>query len=228
MLGLASNTIVAYGRGIEGFLAFCQTRSVDVRRASREVIAQYVHHLLTQPRNGRANVFYIDSGALLSNATLQQRLTAVRLFFEFLVEDELIKVNPVGRGRYTLSKRFGVHTERALVQRFHKLPWIPSEEPTVTYQYRFAGQTYEGRRITAMDAAEMEQSVRLIVASLPPGRIVTAYVDPTEPSYALLRPGFFWYLPVWAVLALLGSTLGIFGMIWAVASSSELCLDRQP
>src|ERR1700722_484487 len=42
--------------------------------------------------------------------------------------------------------------------------------PTVTYQYRFAGQTYEGRRITAMDAAEMEQSVRLIVASLPPGR----------------------------------------------------------
>jgi integrase/recombinase XerD len=30
MLGLASNTIVAYGRGIEGFLAFCQTRSIDV------------------------------------------------------------------------------------------------------------------------------------------------------------------------------------------------------
>jgi integrase/recombinase XerD len=52
----------------------------------------------------------------------------VRLFFEFLVEDELLKVNPVGRGRYTLSKRFGVRSERALVQRFHRLPWIPSEE----------------------------------------------------------------------------------------------------
>jgi hypothetical protein len=36
----------------------------------------------------------------------------------------------------------------------------------VTYQYRFAGQTYEGRRITAMDSAETEQSVRLIVNSL--------------------------------------------------------------
>jgi hypothetical protein len=42
--------------------------------------------------------------------------------------------------------------------------------PTVTYQYRFAGQTYEGRRITAMDSAETEQSVRLIVNSLPLGR----------------------------------------------------------
>ena len=62
------------------------------------------------------NVICIDSGALLSNATLQQRLTAVRLFFEFLLEDELIKVNPVGRGRYTLSKHFGARAERALVQ----------------------------------------------------------------------------------------------------------------
>jgi integrase/recombinase XerD len=79
MLGPASNTIVAYGRGIEGFLVFCQSRSIDVRRASREVIAQYVHHLRTQPRNGRDNVIYIDSGASLSNATLQQRLTAVRM-----------------------------------------------------------------------------------------------------------------------------------------------------
>jgi integrase/recombinase XerD len=128
MLGLASNTILAYARGIEGFLSFCQSRTIDLRRASREVITQYVHHLRTQPRSGRANVICIDSGALLSNATLQQRLTAVRLFFEFLLEDELIKVNPVGRGRYTLSKRFGARAERALVQRFHKLPWIPSEE----------------------------------------------------------------------------------------------------
>jgi integrase/recombinase XerD len=128
MLGLASNTILAYARGIEGFLTFCQSRTIDVRRVSREVIAQYVQHLRTQPRTGRDNVICIDSGALLSNATLQQRLTAVRLFFDFLLEDELIKVNPVGRGRYTLSKHFGARAERALVQRFHKLPWIPSEE----------------------------------------------------------------------------------------------------
>lgn len=127
MLGLASNTIAAYGRAIEGFLVFCRSRSVDVRRATREVIAQFVNELRTKPRNGRANIIRIDSAGVVSNATLQQQLTAVRLFFDFLVEDELIKVNPVGRGRYTPSKHFGARADRALVQRFYKLPWIPSE-----------------------------------------------------------------------------------------------------
>lgn len=128
MLGLAPNTITAYARAIEGFLAFCQSRSIEVRSTSREVIAKYVGDLRAQPRRERSNVVRIDSGALLSNATLQQRLTAVRLFFDFLVEDQFIKVNPLGRGRYTLSKRFGGRGERALLQKFHKLPWIPSEE----------------------------------------------------------------------------------------------------
>ena len=127
LLGLAQNTIVAYGRAIEGFLTFCRDRSVAVRSASRGVIAQYVSDLRTRPRQGRSNVVHIATGAPLSNATLQQRLTAVRLFFDFLVEDDLIKVNPLGRGRYTLSKRFGGRAERAFIQRFHRLPWIPSE-----------------------------------------------------------------------------------------------------
>ncbi len=125
MLGLAPNTVTAYTRAVEEFLGFCQNRSVEVRSASREVIAQYVGDLRTQRRRGHPNVVRIDSGALLSNATLQQRLTAVRLFFDFLVEDGLIPINPVGRGRYTRSKRFGGHTERSPLQKFHKLPWIP-------------------------------------------------------------------------------------------------------
>ena len=127
MLGLAPNTVTAYARAVEEFLGFCQNRSVEVRSASREVIAQYVGDLRTQRRRERSNIVRIDSGALLSNATLQQRLTAVRLFFDFLFEDGLIPINPVGRGCYTLSKRFGGRAERSLIQKFHKLPWIPSE-----------------------------------------------------------------------------------------------------
>jgi len=127
MLGLAKNTIAAYAYAIEAFLGFCQSRSINVLSTSRETIAQYVGNLRTQPRRGHTNIVRIDSGGLLSNATLQQRLTAVRLFFDFLVDDELIKMNPVTRGRYTLSKRFGGHGERGLIQMFHKLPWIPSE-----------------------------------------------------------------------------------------------------
>ena len=46
------------------------------------------------------NVVALDSGAGLANATLQQRLVPVRLFYDFLVEEGLRESNPVGRGAY--------------------------------------------------------------------------------------------------------------------------------
>jgi integrase/recombinase XerD len=127
-LGLARNTVVAYAHAVESFLTYCQSRAIDARSASRDTIAQYVGHLRTLPRSGRLNVIRIDSQGVLSNATLQQHITAVRLFFESLLEDELIAINPVGRGRYTASKHFGARGRRGLIPRFHRLPWIPSEE----------------------------------------------------------------------------------------------------
>jgi integrase/recombinase XerD len=65
---------------------------------------------------------------LLSNATLQQRLTVIRLFYDFLLEERLCRKNPVGRGRYTPGKAFGLSRQRSLIQRFHTLPWIPNEQ----------------------------------------------------------------------------------------------------
>ncbi|NIY69513.1 putative transposase for insertion sequence element [Streptomyces malaysiensis] len=69
----------------------------------------------------------IDSGSGLANATIQQRLVPVRLFYDFLMEEGLRESNPVGRGRYTPGRRVGGH-QRGLVPRLTKLPWIPSEE----------------------------------------------------------------------------------------------------
>lgn len=126
-LGLARNTVTAYMYAMEGFLGFAQGHSIDLRCTSQEAIARYVGELRTQPRRSGASVTRIDSGGFLSNATLQQRLTAVRLFFEFLVDEGLVRNNPVSRGRHTLSSRFGARGERSLVQKFHKLPWIPTE-----------------------------------------------------------------------------------------------------
>nr|WP_321944300.1 site-specific integrase [Paraburkholderia tropica] len=127
MLGLARNTVAAYMYAAEGFLRFAQGHSVDLRSLSRETIAQYVGELRTQPRRANANVVRIDSGGFLSNATLQQRLTAVRLLFEFLVDEGPIRTSPVSRGRYTASGHFGARGERGLIQKFRKLPWIPTE-----------------------------------------------------------------------------------------------------
>jgi integrase len=59
---------------------------------------------------------------------MQQRITAVRLFFDFLIEEGLRADNPVGRGRYTPGRAFGAGAERALLTRQQKLPWIPTDE----------------------------------------------------------------------------------------------------
>lgn len=74
------------------------------------------------------DVLAIDSGWGLANATIQQRLTSVRLFYDFLVEERVRDDNPVGRGRYTPRHAFGSSARRGLVPRFRRLPWIPGEE----------------------------------------------------------------------------------------------------
>ena len=59
-----------------------------------------------------------ETRTTLSNATLQQHLTVVRLFHDFLVEENICTRNP-------LRPAVG---GRSLIQRHHRLPWIPSEE----------------------------------------------------------------------------------------------------
>ena len=69
----------------------------------------------------------IDLPSRLSSATLQQRLTVVRLFYDFLMEEQQCERNPVGRGRYTPGKAFGGDTTPGLIPRERRLPWIPNE-----------------------------------------------------------------------------------------------------
>src|SRR5512134_3651529 len=57
---------------------------------------------------------------------MQQRLTAVRLFYDHLVEEGRRDANPVGRGRYAPGARAG-GSRRGLAPRETRLPWIPDE-----------------------------------------------------------------------------------------------------
>lgn len=70
----------------------------------------------------------LASGVGLSNATLQQRLVALRLFYDYLMEEGIRESNPVGRGRYTPGKAYGRARERGLLPHFTRLPWIPNDE----------------------------------------------------------------------------------------------------
>ena len=124
-LGLAENTIAAYGRALEDYLGFCKRSGLTPKEVTKEQIVAYIHDLRTRPGKKGAKVKRIDSGAGLSNATMQQRLTAVRLFYDYLIEEGVREINPVGRWRYTPGKAFGGKKEHGLIPTYRRLPWIP-------------------------------------------------------------------------------------------------------
>jgi integrase/recombinase XerD len=127
-LRLAPNTVEAYGRSLEDYLAFCEREGIEPESASRDQLALYVGDLSSRPNPRGAKVLNIGSGAGLSNATIQLRLTAVRLFYDHLLEQGIREVNPVGRGRYTPGKAFAGKRDRALVRRYRRLPWVPGDD----------------------------------------------------------------------------------------------------
>jgi hypothetical protein len=97
-LGLAPRTIEAYARGLTDYLAICDRDGVDPVLAERSDVARYVHDLKERPSHRGTNVVHFESGVGLANATLQQRLVAVRLFYDYLMEEGRRDSNPVGRG----------------------------------------------------------------------------------------------------------------------------------
>lgn len=112
--GLADNTVAAYARALESYLSFCQQSALIVQTATPEAIALYVRFYV-QPEDGKP----------LSRATLQQRLTALRLYYDFLVEEGLRERNPVGRGQFVPG--LPAAGRRGFLAREDRLPWIPTE-----------------------------------------------------------------------------------------------------
>jgi len=127
-LGLAHRSTDAYARGLSEYLVFCAAAAADPLTVRREHVARFVRHLTERPsRHVGADAGSPSSACpRLSNATVQQRLTAVRLFYDYLVEEGLRDTNPVGRGRYAPGARVG-GSRRGLVPRQTRLPWIPDE-----------------------------------------------------------------------------------------------------
>ncbi|UZG60302.1 tyrosine-type recombinase/integrase [Rhodococcus opacus] len=113
--------------GLAEYLEMCEWEGVDPLTASRAHIGVYVRELTDRPSRRGANVVSLDSGSGLANATIQQRLVPVRLFYDHLMEEGLRESNPVGRGRFTPGRRGGGN-QRGLVPRLTKLPWIPTEQ----------------------------------------------------------------------------------------------------
>jgi site-specific recombinase XerD len=149
-LGRAPRTIDAYARGLAEFLLLCEREGIDPVAANRSQIALFVRELRTRPSRRGPNVVALDSGSGLANATLQQRLVPVRLFYDFLVEEGVRESNPVGRGRYTPGRHFGGSQSRPLVARMVKLPWIPGEAEWLLLLEAFRHEPIRNRLMLAL------------------------------------------------------------------------------
>lgn len=171
-LGRAPRTIDAYARGLAEFLQVCERDGVEPLTAGRAEIARFVRDLTSRPGRGGANVVALDSGVGLANATLQQRLVPVRLFYDFLVEEGVRDSNPVGRGRYTPRGGMGGGAGRGLVPRMVKLPWIPADQQWLDVLGVFRAEPIRNRVMLALayDAAlRREELCSLRTDDLDPG-----------------------------------------------------------
>jgi integrase/recombinase XerD len=175
-IGRAPRTIDAYARGLVEYLVMCDREGIDPLTATRAHVAVYVRELSERPSRRGANIVSIDSGSGLANATIQQRLVPVRLFYDFLMEEGVRESNPVGRGRYTPGNRRGGH-QHGLVPRLTKLPWIPTEQQWLEILVVAAKERVRNRVMLALayDAALRREE------------LCSLRTDDLDPAYRTLR-----------------------------------------
>ena len=188
-LGRSPRTIEAYARSLVDYLRFCDREAVDVMAVGRAEIAGYVWDLRERPGHRGANVIVLDSGAGLSNATLQLRVTVLRLFYDFLVEERVRDRNPVGRG-YRASDGSG--GRRGLVPRLEPLPWIPTDAQWRTLLEVAAGESLRNRLMLALayDAALRREELCLLATDDldPAHRMLHVRAETTKPRRARVVP----------------------------------------
>jgi integrase len=96
---------------------------------------------------------------------------AVRLFYDFLIEEGVRDSNPVGRGRYT--PRGGMAARKGLVPRMVKLPWIPAEQQWLDVLGVFRAEPVRNRLMLAMaydGALRREELCSLRTDDVDPGQ----------------------------------------------------------
>jgi len=174
-LGRSPRTVDAYARALVDYLRFCERVSLNVAAVGRGEIAAYVRDLRERPARRGANVVAIGTGAGLANATLQLRITVVRLFYDFLVEEGVRDRNPVRRGRHGSTPGRG--GEQGLIARYSRLPWIPTDEQWRALLTVATGESLRNRLMLALayDAALRREELCLLAT------------DDLDPAHRTLR-----------------------------------------
>jgi len=110
-LGRARATVIAYRTALHHFFGFCSQKGLLPEQATFEDIAAYIRPQLPGMPYPAAS------------ATLQLRLSAIRLWFDYLIYTDVISRNPLPRSGLPGMSASG----RALVPRIITLPKIPED-----------------------------------------------------------------------------------------------------
>ncbi len=188
-VGRSPRTVEAYARSLVDYLGYCQRAGVEVADAGRGEIAGYLGDLRERPGRRGPNVIAIDSGAGLANATLQLRVTVLRLFYDFLVEERIRDRNPVARGYRSADGRAG---RRGLVARFDPLLWIPTDAQWRAILNVAAGESLRNRLMLALayDAGLRREELCLLETDDldPAHRTITVRAETTKSRRSRVVP----------------------------------------
>jgi len=129
-LGRSPNTLAAYARDLDDYLAFCAHTDIPVIDATRADIAAYVDDMAHRPNTRSKRVVYPHASVGLANATMQRRTVVARLFYDYLIVEDIRtdRRNPAERGTFTPGRSFGGARSRRLLPHHERLPWIPGDD----------------------------------------------------------------------------------------------------
>lgn len=133
-LGRAQTTLSAYRSALSHYFAFCSQNSIEPDKARFEDMAAYISPQLP------------GMSFPVASATLQLRLSAIRLWYDFLMYLDLCTVNPLPRSGTPGMLNSG----RGLVPRVIKLPRIPDDAQWQSFLFHAAASPLRDRLMLAL------------------------------------------------------------------------------
>lgn len=133
-LGRAQATLTAYRRALSHYFSFCRQNGIEPEQARFEDLAAYISPQLP------------GMPSPVASATLQLRLSAIRLWYDFLVYQDICSINPLPRAGLPGT----IYTGRGLVPRITRLPVIPDDEQWLRFLEHVSAASRRDRLMLAL------------------------------------------------------------------------------
>lgn len=160
-LGRAGSTIKAYRGALAHYLAYCEKRKLRPECARFEDFSGYIRPQLpgmTHP---------------VASATLQLRISAIRLWYDFLHYQDICDTSPAPRAMLPGS----VFSARGLVPRITRLPRIPDDNAWFTLLNQAASAPLRDRLMLAL----------AYYGALRRAEVTALRIDDLDPGHRLIR-----------------------------------------